>query len=357
MAYAKFIEDSSDYSLSNGDLTAERILNDSGNSVEVNYGFTSGKLYWEFLVGAHGASELFILGASESGTSIGQYPGATATSYGYRSDGLKARNGSAAAYGDSYTTGDIVGVALDLNDNKIWFSKNGVWQDSGDPVAGTGEAYSSVAGNMTARACCYYDDEIVTLQADPGDLSYTAPTGFLPLEGGIEIAAGFGLGSEIALDQAPRFQFAAGFGLGSEVEIDTRRIDLISAGFGLGSIVEIDTRRIDSVVAGFGLGSTTQASTTKAYELSAGFGLGSSVSINIPQAYNVIAGFGLGSVVAIEAKPVNNITAGLGLGSSIFMSKESGVAVSVGFGIGSDMSMTNDDYTCSITSHNSNRWS
>jgi hypothetical protein len=35
---------------------------------------------------------------------------------------------------DTFTTGDIIGVALDLDNNKLYFSKNGVWQNSGDPT-------------------------------------------------------------------------------------------------------------------------------------------------------------------------------------------------------------------------------
>ena len=41
------------------------------------------------------------------------------------------------AYGDSYTTGDYIGIAFDLDNMKLYFSKNGVWQNSGDPAAGT----------------------------------------------------------------------------------------------------------------------------------------------------------------------------------------------------------------------------
>ena len=49
--------------------------------------------------------------------------------------------------GDTYTTGDIIGIAVDLDNHKLYFAKNGTWQNSGDPTSGatgTGSAYDLV---------------------------------------------------------------------------------------------------------------------------------------------------------------------------------------------------------------------
>ena len=35
------------------------------------------------------------------------------------------------------SVGDIIGVALDLDNNRLYFSKNGTWQGSSDPANGT----------------------------------------------------------------------------------------------------------------------------------------------------------------------------------------------------------------------------
>ena len=69
-------------------------------------------------------------------------------------NGQKIGNaGSAASYGDTWTTGDIIGVALDLdNGGNLYFSKNGTWQDSGDPTSGgtaTGAAFTGLSGTFT----------------------------------------------------------------------------------------------------------------------------------------------------------------------------------------------------------------
>ena len=53
-------------------------------------------------------------------------------------------NNSATSFGNTYTTGDIIGIAMDLDNNKLYFSKNGTWQNSGDPTSGstgTGSAF------------------------------------------------------------------------------------------------------------------------------------------------------------------------------------------------------------------------
>ena len=52
-------------------------------------------------------------------------------------------------YGDTYTTGDIVGIAMDLDNHKLYFSKNGTFQNSGDPTSGatgTGAAPAIATG-------------------------------------------------------------------------------------------------------------------------------------------------------------------------------------------------------------------
>ena len=40
--------------------------------------------------------------------------------------------------GTSWTDNDIIGIAMDLDNNKLYFAKNGTWMNSADPSAGTG---------------------------------------------------------------------------------------------------------------------------------------------------------------------------------------------------------------------------
>ena len=120
----------------------------------------SGKWYAEFLVQSTSAGS----GANESVVGIvfdswleadrGEYPGSQTDQYGYYRSGQKVHNGSFSSYGDAYVAGDIIGVALDLTNDNLYFSKNNAWQNSGDPTSGaTGTgALSLVADKQWAFA-------------------------------------------------------------------------------------------------------------------------------------------------------------------------------------------------------------
>ena len=45
----------------------------------------------------------------------------------------------------SYAAGVTISIALDLDNGKIWFARNGVYPSSGDPAGGSNEAYSSIS--------------------------------------------------------------------------------------------------------------------------------------------------------------------------------------------------------------------
>ena len=93
--------------------------------------------------------------------STGRYDDSASGSegYGYASDGQKTNNGGAASYGNTWTTNDILSCAIDLDNNKIYFGKNGTWQDSGDPTSGstgTGAAYTIASDKFYIPAFASY---------------------------------------------------------------------------------------------------------------------------------------------------------------------------------------------------------
>jgi len=113
-------------------------------------GFANGKWYWEAECETVGG-EMHI-GIVDSGSSTTGYP---STQRNYRNNGNKETNtGSAASFGDTYTDGDIIGVAVDLDNDSIYFAKNGTWQDSGDPTSGaskTGAAFTDITSALFAN--------------------------------------------------------------------------------------------------------------------------------------------------------------------------------------------------------------
>ncbi len=57
--------------------------------------------------------------------------GSQASQYGYYHSGTVYNNNSASSYGNSLTTGDVVGIAFDADGGNLYFYKNGVVQNSG----------------------------------------------------------------------------------------------------------------------------------------------------------------------------------------------------------------------------------
>jgi hypothetical protein len=100
---------------------------------------SSGKYYFEVKSLTSGTQSMIGIVKTDdlalSSSSI-LFCGRTENSIGYYHNGTKYINDVETSYGNSYTTNDIIGVAMDLDNLKLYFSKNGVWQNSGDPTSG-----------------------------------------------------------------------------------------------------------------------------------------------------------------------------------------------------------------------------
>ena len=102
-------------------------------------GVSTGKWYWEIKVTASGSGRDQIgiadkVSDNTNFTPISGNPRYEAY-YGYTGNHYSSDTGN-NSYGDSFGAGDIVGVALDLDNHKLYFSKNGTFQASGDPTSG-----------------------------------------------------------------------------------------------------------------------------------------------------------------------------------------------------------------------------
>ena len=119
---------------------------------------TSGKWYWEIKYSANTSTdhELMVGIASSLAPDAQDALGEQTNNYAYRtSTGQTYTGGSGSSYGDTWTLNDIVGVYLDLDNNKLYFSKNGTLQNSGtgvsitDPASTTYGAYSPAFGDWS----------------------------------------------------------------------------------------------------------------------------------------------------------------------------------------------------------------
>ena len=113
-----------------------------------------GKFYFEYsLIGS--GSDYWVAGICPADSDFNSlsYPMAVCNLSGgvhYNKNGDKNIAGTNSVdWGDDYTYGDIIGVAMDFSGTtgKVWFSKNGTWQASGNPATGANPAADSLAGD------------------------------------------------------------------------------------------------------------------------------------------------------------------------------------------------------------------
>ena len=135
-------------------------------------GVASGKWYWEVKVtSASGYTNIGI--ASEVSDSASNYLGEKASTPNYMYDsgtGDSYTGGSGTDHGDTYTDGDIISVALNLDDNEINYYKNGTVQNSGTAVSITAAASTPIGFYLPAGGDRH--DDSATLEFNFGNPSY-----------------------------------------------------------------------------------------------------------------------------------------------------------------------------------------
>ena len=126
-----------DYNFSNGNNTFTNTSTGAHRCVHSTLSASSGKWYAEVKVVEVGGTYPQIGVINPDVITFTDYLGGSNKGYGYLSDGRKQINTSATSYGNTYTTGDIIGIAMDLDNHKLYFSKNGTFQNSGVPTSGS----------------------------------------------------------------------------------------------------------------------------------------------------------------------------------------------------------------------------
>ena len=160
-----------DGTFSNGNTT---VATASGGGSSYTYststfGVSTGKWYWETkYVSKTGGYKYPMIGISSfQSTANSQELGHHEHDWGYLMDNTdsKLRNNDASiSWGDNFTEGDIIGVGLDLDNNKLYFAVNGTWVNSGVPTSGaTGTGAISITAPASTpkgayfASVCYWD--------------------------------------------------------------------------------------------------------------------------------------------------------------------------------------------------------
>ena len=140
----------------------------------------SQKYYFEFRALNTSATTLNIL-VGVSNEPVGSPTQADSYLFNAATGQIVGPSGSPSSYGNAAYGGDVVGVAFDGENGRLYFSLNSVWQNSGDPETSvnpafaslpSGPYYVSVSGNSGQTMCFNF-----------GQFPYVfdAPTGYGPL--------------------------------------------------------------------------------------------------------------------------------------------------------------------------------
>ena len=163
---------------------------------------SSGKYYFELKrIAERGLIGITNVETAKLNGTAQYYPGDTdnTNDYGYYSDdGYVYNNGSSSGSAVTWGNNDIVGCAVDLDNRKIYWHKNGTYINSGNPSAGTGGQsipsdltyYFAVSGYTSTTFQCNFGNGFFgttaissegTNASGIGKFEYDVPTGYTAL--------------------------------------------------------------------------------------------------------------------------------------------------------------------------------
>jgi hypothetical protein len=148
---------------SNGNLQTTAV--NCVSSVTMNMP-TTGKIYAEFTATVSASITIGVCNQNPSRSLIIEY----------QSSGTKSINNVSTAYGSSYTTGDVIGVAVDCDNNQITFYKNNTSQG-----AILFSASGITSADMVFQAYTQSGSDAWAANFGQQPFVYTPPTGFVRL--------------------------------------------------------------------------------------------------------------------------------------------------------------------------------
>ena len=170
--------------LSNGDLT---IAHSGGawNSTRSLSSFSTGKYYMEIdCVDLRDTTVYFMIGVMPTGDFRSTYASVNINGHTfYALDGSAQNNNSGGAYDSAFGDGDIIGVAVDLDNQAVYFSKNGTFLNSSDPESGSSR--TGVPAKHYLNGVAYYIGAVtysvtnnVTANFGASSFNYAVPNGY-----------------------------------------------------------------------------------------------------------------------------------------------------------------------------------
>lgn len=109
-----------------------------------------------------------------------EFAGKSANSFGWLGvNGFIYKGGVQIGTVSAHASGDILGFAINAS-GRLFIAKNNVWQNSGDPVAGTGYV-ATLAATIYPGCSMLNSPGAFSLRAATADQAYAPPTGYTAL--------------------------------------------------------------------------------------------------------------------------------------------------------------------------------
>jgi hypothetical protein len=138
-------------------------------------GHNSGKWYFEILLGSSVNNGP---GLANRSINLNIFPGQDINGWVWNANaGAFVNNNNYVSAGGGVSSGDVVGIALDMSSGNAWFAKNNTWANSGNPATGANPSFTGLTGTIYA-ACGAYDSSTVNRVRLSSGFSYSPPSGF-----------------------------------------------------------------------------------------------------------------------------------------------------------------------------------
>ena len=153
------------------------------HSVLATLGRRTGKWYWEVKSYDYIGLQKGRVGVGLESSYLYDFVGGVDDkSIGYEmTSGDFYKGGVVVKTGATTNRGEIVGIALDLDNGKIWWSSNGVWLLDGDPALGLNPVFDDIGNTLFPMVSLYSSGHFTAEAAiifGPDKLTYEIPNGF-----------------------------------------------------------------------------------------------------------------------------------------------------------------------------------
>jgi hypothetical protein len=139
---------------------------------------SSGKWYWEVECTDCGAGFVGVSTASEGLNTRGAETSSSAT---IRTTTGNIRSGASdSSYGTAVSDGDVMILALDMDNGKFYAGKNGTWFNSGNPATSTNPGKTGLTTALSPSISVYNNEDYIA-NFGQRPFAYTPPSGFLKL--------------------------------------------------------------------------------------------------------------------------------------------------------------------------------